>query len=205
MKNLSTFLSTKNYFKIIFFLLLSLSIFNCRSSDDEVVVPPVIYPVENPLAAYLTNSGFNTFTNEVNAGYFEFGLSFSPNVKGNINALKVQIPDVNNSVRVTIWDFDTMAVLRTETINVTASNTTITKAIAPLALVANKKYLISMNSNDWYDRRKSPTSPATYPVTAGNITIHSYLWGFGTTQTFPTGTSLSYYAGDLSFDFQQTN
>ena len=43
-------------------------------------------------------------------------------------------------MRVTIWDYDTKTVLRTEIVNVSAANTLVTKAITELALVKNKKY-----------------------------------------------------------------
>lgn len=204
MKNLATFLNTKNFFKLMFFLVLSLSIFNCRSNDDEVIPPPV-YPVENPLAAYITNSGFSTSSNMVNVGDYEFGLVFSPNVTGKINAVTVQIPDANANLRVTIWDFDTQAVLRTEMLNVSAANTLITKTITELALVKDKKYLISMNSNDYYYKEKPGGASTTYPIVAGNIKFTGYQWKSGSTQTFPTTVDATYYAGDLSFVFQQTN
>lgn len=203
MKNLATFLSTKNFIKLGFLLILSLSIFNCRSNDDEVIPPPV-YPVENPLAAYITNSGFTDSSNMVNVGSYEFGLVFSPNVSGKINAVTVQIPDANANLRVTIWDFDTQTVLRTEVVNVTAANTLITKTITELPLVKDKKYLISMNSNDYYYKEKPGGGSATYPIAAGNIKFTGYQWKSGGAQAFPTTVDATYFAGDLSFEFQQT-
>lgn len=178
---------------------------NCRKDDDEVVPAPIVYAEESPLATYITNSGFNSTANNVNFGSYEFGLVFSPNVNGKIKALMAQIPDVNAGLRITIWDFDTQTILRTETINVTAANTVITKSITELALVKDKKYLISMNSNDWYNRTKFGGGSTTYPITAGNIKFTGYLWKSGTTQTFPTNSDESYYAGDVNFTFQQTN
>lgn len=204
MKKLTTFWNTKSYFTIILFLLFSVSIFNCRSNDD-VTPPPTIYPEENPLAAYITNSGFSNSSNFVNSLDYEFGLVFSPNVNGKIKAITAQLPDSNANLRVTIWDFDTQAVLRTEVVNVSAANTLITKVIAELPLVKDKKYLISMNSNDWYNREKPGGGAAAYPITAGNIKFTGYLWKSGVPQTFPTNTDDTYYAGDLSFVFQRTD
>ena len=203
MKNRTMPLNKKNFFTIMFFLVLSLLILNCRNKDDDEPTPPNVYPVENPLSAYLTNSGFTTSTNMVNVGDYEFGLVFSPNVTGKINAITVQIPDTNASLRVTIWDFDTKAVLRTEVVNVSAANTLITKSIAELALVKDKKYLISINSNDYYYKEKAGGASATYPIAAGNIKFTGYQWRSGSTQTFPATVDASYYAGDLSFVFQQ--
>ena len=63
--------------------------------------------------------------------------------------------------------------------------------------------MITFNSNDWYKRSKNDDSEATYPITAGNIKIDGYSWISGTSQAFPTNNSNNYYAGDLSFVFQQ--
>lgn len=204
MNRLIKFLKVKNYFQFILFLFLTLAVTNCGRDDDPLPLP-IVYPDENPLSAYITNTGFSTTSNFINAGDYEFGLVFSPNVNGKMKAITAQIPDTNASMRVTIWDYDTQAVIRTETINVSAANTAITKVISELALVKDKKYLISMNSNDWYNRTKPLGGSATYPITAGNIKYTEYLWKSGAAQTFPTIVDDSYYAGDLSFIFQQTN
>ena len=202
MSTLKTFLHVKNFYRIFLFLFLTLAVSNCRNDDDPA---PIIYPDENPLAAYISNTGFSTTSNFINSGDYEFGLVFSPNVNGKIKAVTAQLPDTNASLRVTIWDYDTQAVLRTETINVSAANTAISKTISDLALLKDRKYLISMNSNDWYNRTKPGGGSATYPIAAGNIKFTEYLWKSGSAQTFPTTLDDSYYAGDLSFIFQQTN
>ena len=54
MKNRTMPLNKKNFFTIMFFLVLSLLILNCRNKDDDEPTPPNVYPVENPLSAYLT-------------------------------------------------------------------------------------------------------------------------------------------------------
>lgn len=159
---------------------------------------------ENPLSAYLAATGFNVVDNKINTASSEFGLAFSPNVKGQINAITVKIPDVNPSLKVTIWDYTTKTVLRTEIVNVTSSNVITTKPISPLALEKDKKYMITMNSQDWYKEHKADNSAATYPITAGNIKIWEYSWIGGSAQAFPTNIDPTYYAGDLSFVFQQT-
>lgn len=196
-------LSLKKLYVILAFAAI-FSIASCsNNNDDDHVVQPTNYPVENPLSKYHETAGFTTTTNFINSGDYEFGLAFSPDVKGKITAITIKLPDTNPNLRVTIWDYTTKTVLRTETLNVTASNTLITKEISELALEKDKKYLITMNSNDWYKRAKADNSNATYPITAGNIKMLEYRWGSGTTQTFPVNISLNYNGGDLSFNFQQ--
>ncbi|WP_144282848.1 DUF4082 domain-containing protein [Chryseobacterium echinoideorum] len=174
------------------------------SKDDETEQPvPIVYAEENPLAKYYENTGFTTSTDFINAGDYEFGLAFTPKVKGKMNALVAKLPAVNPSLRVTIWDYTTKTVIRSETVNVGSANTEIVKSIPELVLEKDKKYFISMNSNDWFKRNKPDNSNAVYPVMAGNITFLEYRWVSGTGQNWPTNVSSNYNAGDLSFKFQQ--
>lgn len=189
----------KTLFTILSAAILTVS---CSSDDDKDNTPE--FKTENPLAVYYTQTGFTTVSNFVNSGDYEFGLVFTPTVKGKIKALTLKLPATNPSVRVTIWDYTAKTVLRTETLNVAAADVQVNKEISELALEKDKKYMITMNSNDWYKKSKADNSNVTYPIVAGNITFNEYRWLSGTTQTFPTNVSASYNAGDLSFDFQQT-
>ncbi|HEU0126656.1 hypothetical protein [Flavobacterium sp.] len=189
-------------FKTIFTILLTAALAISCSSDDKDNTPK--FETENPLAAYYTQTGFTTVSNFINAGDYEFGLVFTPTVKGKMKAITLKLPATNSAVRVTIWDFATKAVLRSETLNVATADVEVKKEISELALEKDKKYLISMNSNDWYKKSKADNSNAVYPIVAGNITFNEYRWLSGTAQTFPTTVSNNYNAGDLSFDFQQT-
>lgn len=187
--------------KTIFTLLITAALaISCSSDKDDAPK----FKTENPLEAYYTATGFNTSTNFINSGDYEFGLVFTPTVKGKIKAITLKLPAVNPAVRVTIWDYTSKAVLRSETVNVVAADAVVTKDINELALDKDKKYMITMNSNDWYNKNKVDKSNAVYPIVAGNITFNEYRWIGGTAQTFPTTVSSSYNAGDLSFDFQQT-
>lgn len=109
MKTLNNFLNVKNYFRIILFLCLTLVVINCRKDDDDEITP-IIYPEENPLSAYMINTGFSESSNFINSGDYEFGLVFSPNVNGIIKAITAKIRDISNTLRVTIWDYDTKTV-----------------------------------------------------------------------------------------------
>jgi len=190
-------------FKTIFAILITAALaVSCSSDDDKDNTPK--FETENPLAAYYTQTGFSTVTNFVNSGDYEFGLAFTPTVKGKIKAITLKLPATNSALRVTIWDYTAKTVLRTETLNVATADVQVTKEISELPLEKDKKYMITMNSNDWYKKSKADNSIVTYPIVAGNITFNEYRWLSGTTQTFPTNVSSSYNAGDLSFDFQQT-
>jgi hypothetical protein len=189
--------------KLILAAVVITAMFTSCKKDKAADVP--VYSEENFTDGYLATSGFGQkVTNQVNAGSYEFGNEFIPMVKGKITSLKVKLPDANTALRVTIWDKATSTPIRTETVNVTTANTLYTIDIADLDLAKDKEYTITMNSNDWYDRRKTDGSNTTYPIVVGNIKITSYKYATGATQTYPNSNQLAYYAGDLSFNFQRT-
>lgn len=205
-KSIFEVLNKKNYImktkilSLVSIALLTLS--SCNRDDD-----PKIYSEENPLEAYLTNTGFaQKITNFINSGNYEFGLKFTPTVKGKVNAITVKIPDAATNVRVTFWDAASKTVLKTETIPSISANTELKYTLSSsLNLEKDVQYMITFNANDWYKRNKTDNTAAAYPVTAGNIKIDGYSWISGTTQTFPTNNDTTYYAGDISFVFQRVD
>lgn len=192
--------------KTLFFLLsIALITFSCSSDDDKP--EPIKYAEENPLDAYMAGSGFSQKAVDVkNSGIYEYGFSFKPTVTGKINALVVKIPDVNPTLRITVWDAATKTVIKSEVINVATANVTVEKAITPIALTKDKEYFFTVNSDDWINRTKTDGSAATYPIVAGNITItgYAYISSTATETIFPTNARNTYYAGDMSFKFQRT-
>ena len=189
---------------ILAILLTSLFAVSCSSDDDKDAVQ---YNEENPLDAYMAGSGFSQKAVDVkNSGIYEYGFSFKPTVTGKINALIVKIPDVNNALRITLWDAATKTVIKSETINVATANVTVEKAITPIALTKDKEYFFTVNSDDWINRTKTDGSAATYPITAGNIVItgYAYISSTAAETIFPTNARNTYYAGDMTFKFQQT-
>jgi len=181
----------------------SLLLVSC-SKDDPAPEPIVMEPEQNPLAGFLTATGFNQNTIEyINTGDYEFGFSFIPLVNGKMTAIVAKIPDTHTAMRVTIWDKLAGTVLRSETIDITTAGVEVTKAISALSLVKDKEYFITFNSNDWYDHRRTDSSSATYPFTVGDIKITSYAYHSGATQSLPNTTQTVYYAGDCSFKFQK--
>lgn len=195
MKDLKTILTV---------LLIAVSTVSCSSDDDKDAVK---YNEENPLDAYMAGSGFSQKAVDVkNSGIYEYGFSFKPTVAGKINSLIVKIPDVNPTLRVTLWDAATKTVIKSETINVATANVTVEKAISPIALTKDKEYFFTVNSDDWINRTKTDGSAATYPIVAGNITItgYAYISSTAAETIFPTNARNTYYAGDVTFKFQQT-
>lgn len=192
--------------KSILLFALVFSLFSCSKDDDPAVPTPKSFSEENFLNGYLNSSNFyqSTVINK-NYGIFEFGLFFNPLVKGKITSLYVKLPDANPELRVTIWDVTTDSlIVRTEIVNIQYANTAYTINIDDIELDKDKEYAITMNTNDWYYRQKEDGSATTYPIISGNIKLNSYRYKSGTAQELPTAIDGSYYAGDLSFNFLQT-
>ncbi|MBF4464511.1 DUF4082 domain-containing protein [Flavobacterium sp. LC2016-12] len=191
----------------ILFTILSIATLTISCSSDDDKPEEIKYNEENPLDAYMAGSGFSQkAVDQKNVGIYEYGFSFKPTVTGKINALIVKIPDVNSALRITLWDAATKTVIKSETINVPTANVTVEKAIASIALTKDKEYFFTVNSDDWINRTKTDGSAATYPIVAGNIVITGYAFISSTAAEtiFPTNARNTYYAGDVTFKFQQT-
>lgn len=192
----------KNNLTKLFMLLLMITITTgCSKSDDE----PVVYSEENPLPAYIQNSGFDKITSVPNALIYEYGYKFSPKVKGKINAITLKLPDVASNVRVTLWDNATKTILKTYIIPTTTPNVETKLVVDPYMLEANKEYMLSYNITNWYYHLKTGGGNTTYPIPAGNISILGFQQNTGPTQTYPATAINSYCTGDVSFVFQQVD
>jgi hypothetical protein len=188
--------SVKKYTKIALLLCAPIAMTNC--GEDTV------FPEVNPLGGYLEASGLDEEADTIIDGLtFEMGFSFIPKVSGQINAVVVEVPDDKTDLRITIWDKDASTVLRTFTVDVLAY-TKLTEVITPLALEKNKEYFITFNTNDYFYRNRTDLGAVTYPIMVGDISITSYGFHGGLSQTMPTDVYFENYSGDLSFIFQET-
>ena len=185
--------------KILSGILLVIMTISCSSDDSKPS-----YPVENPLESFYQQTNLLDTGTRLNAGSNVFGLVFSPNVKGVMKGITVKLPEANPTLKVTIWDFTTREVLKTETINVSSPITLISHPISGLELEKDKKYMITMVSDDWYFRGRLDESDIEYPITTGNIKILEFRWGYPDGQGFPIYLPTFYVRGDLSFDVKRT-
>lgn len=188
---------------IIAILAVSIFAMSC-SKDDDPSLALAIAPLQDPLAGYLNASGlYQKVSIKINGPDYEFGYSFIPLVNGKMTAIVAKIPDIRMAMRVTIWDKVAGTVLLTEAIDIVAAGVVVTKQISPLDLVKNKEYFITINSNDWYERKRTDNNSAFYPITVGDLQITSYSYRSGTAQAIPNSPQNNFYSGDLSFTFQK--
>jgi hypothetical protein len=186
-------------------IVILLFILSASCSKDEAPTPvtPIIYGEENPLFTFLSRMpNIHPYVNAA-GGIAQTGYIFKPTVKGKINTLTVKLPATNSALKVFIWDKATIALVRSEVINVATANTEITKIIPPLALEKDKEYLITIYTDDYYDHSTNNSSAISYPIIAGNIQILGTRSGSG--ELFPqAGGSSNGYSGDIGFNFQRT-
>jgi hypothetical protein len=176
------------------FIFLIVMLFSC--GDDATKTKS--YSLED----YLAKAGFTEVSSVVDGGDYEFGLTFIPDTDGEISKIVVKLPDDRADLRVTIWDAELETVLRTETIASVTADVEVSQSITVLQLSKDQEYMITFNSNDWYEWVKPDGGDTTYPFQVGNISITGYGYIGGTDQSFPTEFETDYYAGDLSFVFK---
>ena len=133
---------------------------------------------------------------------YEFGLEFEPTQNGKITALGARLCFGN--YKITLWDVDTKSIITSTNVNITAFDCeTLTMVnIAPVNVVAGKKYMVTTNANNWY-RYEGVGGGNILPATKGNIKFNRYGWILTLipTTTFPTTFQLDYFAGIVEFEF----
>lgn len=192
------------------FLALSLFVIVFTSCKKDKTPDVIVYAEENPLPGFLAATGFGQITTAYsNISYYEQGFTFKPTVKGKINAIVLNIPGSNSALRVTIWKTSTKTPIRIENINYHIAYREISFPIAELVLQMDTTYTISFNSNHFFERYKSNSGAAVFPVKSDNITIENRNTNSAANPTpqptFPNAiTDYRFYYGDLSFKFQRT-
>lgn len=176
---------------------------SCSKDDENTTTnSPTNYPEENPYQTFLNSSGIDDNYNS-GSGYHEAGLKFKPSVNGKINKLFIKLPANKTDLRITVWDVSSQAVLRTETIESITAGVEASKSITPLSLEKNKEYIVSFNSNSWYQRNNTDSN-IPYPITIGSIVYTGFQSIPTTSQSYPSDSHPTAIAGDVSFTFQRT-
>ena len=176
-------------------LLAIFSFASCDSDDDND------NNGSNFLSSYLSQTGFDEANESVvDDGPYEFGVLFHVTADGNMETIRVKIPQTTSDLRITVWNVDTATPIRTETVDVTADESK-TLNIDDLALTANTDYAITMNADSYYYHDQEDGGVANYPITVGDVVIDGYAFASGTDQLLPLNMATDYYAGDLSFTF----
>jgi hypothetical protein len=176
------------------------------SKDDSTPTPTAkpVYETEDFYDGFISKAGLiSTFQITGNPDFYEAGLVFKPLVSGKITHYKINIPTIQTTTLVTLWDKATKTVINTSncgTIGITKESVF---DIADIVLEKNKEYVISMNSKNFIN--KAGVGNIAYPITSGNIQVLDYVTNLGNTKTFPeTSTNNESVNGKVSFEFIRT-
>lgn len=171
------------------FLLGTIGLNSCKDKDKPK-------PAENAITTFLTAENGISFQTR-SSGPWELGVVFSASAPGKITQLGSKMPDPG-TYRVIVWDFNTRAILRQKTIEQTAPDHLTFGDIEALALDANKKYVISINSqsagtNKKYSYAYRTTGGSDFmPYTNGSILVHNSCYKSIATATFPDQNDIKY-------------
>lgn len=197
-------MKNSNTLKSLVFLLSLFAVSACSKDDTPAKTTETISLTEEiGYYSFLSSVLPNTTVQEFNwdpALTMEIGYGFTPKVNGVITSIELKLPFVHGSTDVHIWDADTRNLIRTETLNMALAHTIIKKNISAVNLIANKKYLISVETNYWYRYQKSDPLKVSFPYTAGNI---NYNYAASSARDICPDKNLSetYLEGDVAFTF----
>lgn len=171
--------------ELFFGMLLGAACLTSCSKKDTVK------PAENALTTFLSTE--NTVTSGVRtSGPWELGIVFSSSTAGKLTQVGSKMPEPG-TYRIIVWDFDTKQVLRQKTVEQTTPDKLTLDGIESLALTANKKYLISINSQSTGTNRKYGVAYKTgggdvMPFTKGSILVYNACYRNTATALFPDTT-----------------
>ncbi len=107
-------------FKVATLALLSVVILSCSKNDDTPNVTSIpTFEQENYFVGLLSATAYNEKVQiAINEPAYESAIEFTPLFAGSITSLKLQLPAVNNSVLVTLWDKATGTAIKTVIVDV---------------------------------------------------------------------------------------
>lgn len=162
-----------------------LSLTSCQKKEDAAK------PAETPITSFMTSETSVT-TGTRTSGPWELGIVMSASTAGKITQVGSRMPDPGN-YRIIIWDNDTKQILRQKTISQTAPATLTLGDVESLSVAANKKLLISINSQadgvvKKYGYAYKTGGTEFLPFTKGNILVYNACYTSTATATFPNQT-----------------
>lgn len=171
----------------------------CKKSDATK-------PAENPITSFMTSETAIQASTRA-SGPWELGLVFSVSTAGKLTQLGAKMPEPG-TYRVIVWDFDSKQLLRQKTVEQTSPDKLTLDGIDALALTANKKYIVSVNSqsagtNKKYGVASKANSSEFMPFTKGSVLVYNSCYSSVATATYPNAAMniKSEYYGFPEFTF----
>ena len=177
-----------NTLAIVFVLGMAIS---CKKDKTTNVI------FENPVQAASKNTTLIDSTrNFPGFDFYEIGTKIYFSKSGKVTKLGCRAGNTGNFV-VSFWDVESSALLAQTTVNVTDNTKYFYKAITPIEIIPNKRYIISMNNNndgvsaDYWICYKKEANPDgidfnVYPFSIGSVTFEEPRGKTSATAVFPS-------------------
>lgn len=133
---------------------------------------------------------YSRYTDNGLSTSYEHGITFSSNKNGKITQLGGKVPASGN-YRMTVWDDSSKAILASTNVALDSLSYKYT-AITPVDIIANKKYVVSINVLKAAFYLKDNLNYEFMPMYESGITIHYYNDAKTSAQTFPNRTPNTY-------------
>lgn len=171
-------------------LIAAASLSACSKSEAET---EAVKPTENNIAQFIDANAATIASNTRTSGPWELGVVFSTAAAGKLTQVGTRMPEPG-SYRVSVWDFDTQAVLRQKTVEQSSPNQLTLADVDALSLTPNKKYVISVNSqsggaNKKYFFAAKNGGGEWLPFTKGSTLVHSACYSKTAPAKFPSDVS----------------
>lgn len=159
----------------------------CSKSEAET---EAVKPAENNIAQFLDANAGTLESNTRSSGPWELGVVFSATAAGRLTQVGTRMPEPG-TYRVTVWDFDTQAVLRQKTVEQSSPNQLTLADVDALALTPTKKYVVSVNSQSggankkYFYAAKSGGESEWMPFTRGSVLVHNACYTKTAPAKFP--------------------
>lgn len=193
-------------------LLAASLIFTACSKDkedpivDDTEEETEVYPVEKPLAEFLSLSGLDQKSEAGSEESFHsFGIEFTPKVKGMLKAIVIDVPGIGGEpFPVVLREKGGSASSSFEVPRARGKLPSRLELSSPIILQAGKTYTLTYEGDSYYERSRNDGQVPDFPITVNNIT-------FNTTILRYNGSGISpfiieggvYFYGDMDFEFQQ--
>jgi Domain of unknown function (DUF4082) len=188
--------------------LCSISFLACKKKSEDVPAPA---PLEDfTLDRFIERASFNDQTGIVfsNTQLYECGYVFETKIAGTITDFSVKFPSPSSNVKILVWDASTLTPIASQNFGYYFVGEYETKTITtPIALQANKKYCVSINTftNGYYTHSRNGFADAKLPMEFKNLRLLSLNTAPTTSanlRIFPSQVQNNTYYGDVSFTFQ---
>lgn len=185
-------------YSALLLLFISAMTLSCKKDEDDKGNPN---PLEVGMEELLNRIGYEVY-NEDPTDSYEIGFTFSSSKAGKISKLGLKLPE-NGSYEVSLWDDSTKVKLDSVMVNNTDSSKFNYASITPRSIVADKKYVVSVNTTNKDYFCSDGNLTGLFPFTKGSLTFYNQVEASVNTTTFPSGGNrTSSYCGIASFVFQ---